>query len=112
MFACGTGIREIFAYGNRNSTGFWNPESQNPESRIQNPESRIQNPTFTDKYLKSGIHSVESRIQDCPGLPYMGRQGSQWNPLVREAGDIVKSAIIDLTVTFIEGRKFSIAFLK
>lgn len=80
--------------------------------RIQNPESRIQNPTFTDKYLKSGIHSVESRIQDCPGLPYMGRQGSQWNPLVREAGDIVKSAIIDLTVTFIEGRKFSIAFLK
>ena len=55
---------------------------------------------------------MESRIQDCPGLPYMGRQGSQWNPLVREAGDIVKSAIIDLTVTFIEGRKFSIAFLK
>ena len=42
----------------------------------------------------------------------MGRQRSQWNPLVREAGDIVKSASIDLTLTFIEGRKFSIAFLK
>ena len=55
---------------------------------------------------------MESRIQDCPGLPYMGRQGSQWKPLVREAGDIVKSASIDLTVTFIESRKFSIAFLK
>ena len=47
-----------------------------------------------------------------PGLPYMRRQGSQWKPLVREAGDIVKSASIDLTVTFIESRKFSIAFLK
>ena len=105
MFACGTGIREIFAYGNRNSPGFWNPESQNPESRIQNP-------SFTDKYLESGIHSVESRIQDCPGLPYMGRQGSQWNTLVRETGDVVKSAGDDLTVTFIESRKFSIAFLK
>ena len=55
---------------------------------------------------------MESRIQDCPGLPYMGRQGSQWNTLVREAGDVVKSAGDDLTVTFIESRKFSIAFLK
>ena len=55
---------------------------------------------------------MESRIQDFPALPYMGRQGSQWNPLVREAGDIVESASNDLTVTFIERRKFSIAFLK
>ena len=78
--------------------GIWNPT--------------IQNPSFTDKNLESGIHSVESRIQDCPALPYMGRQWSQWNPLVREAGDIVKSAGNDLTVTFIESRKFSIAFLK
>ena len=81
-----------------------------PGFGIRNP--RIQNPSFTDKYLESGIHSVESRIQDCPGLPYMGRQGSQWNTLVREAGDVVKSAGDDLTVTFIESRKFSIAFLK
>ena len=81
-----------------------------PGFGIRNP--RIQNPNFTDKYLESGIHSVESRIQDCPALPYMGRQGSWWNPLVREAGDIVKSVSNDLTVTFIERRKFSIAFLK
>ena len=37
----------------------------------------IQNPSSTDKYwnpyLESGIHSVESRIQDCPGFPYIGK---------------------------------------
>ena len=37
------------------SSSFWNPES----TGIQYPES--------------GIHSMESRIQDCPGFPYMGR---------------------------------------
>ena len=25
------------------------------------------------QYPGSGIHSMESRIQDCPGFPYMGR---------------------------------------
>ena len=35
------------------STSFWNPEST---------------------VLESGIHSMESRIQDCPGFPYMGRE--------------------------------------
>ena len=25
------------------------------------------------QYQGSGIHSMESRIQDCPGFPYMGR---------------------------------------
>ena len=34
------------------STSFWNPEST---------------------VLESGIHSMASRIQDCPGFPYMGR---------------------------------------
>ena len=43
------------------STSFWNPESTVLESGIQ--------------YPGSGIHSMESRIQDCPGFPYMGRQG-------------------------------------
>ena len=41
------------------SSTFWNPESTVLESGIQYPES--------------GIHSMESRIQDCPGFPYMGR---------------------------------------
>ena len=40
------------------SSSFWNPESV-LESGIQYPES--------------GIHRMESRIQDCPGFPYMGR---------------------------------------
>ena len=36
----------------------------------------IQNTSSTDKYwnpvyLESGIHSVESRIQDSPGFPYI-----------------------------------------
>ena len=51
---------------------FWNLES----SHLWNPES-------TD--VESGIHSVESGIQDSPGLPYMGRTIShlklQWMPL-------------------------------
>ena len=38
-----------------------------------------KNPSFTEKeseiqYLESEIHWAESRIQDCPGFPYMGRQ--------------------------------------
>ena len=46
------------------SSSFWNPESTVLESGIQYPES--------------GIHSMESRIQDCPGFPYMGRvKGNQ-----------------------------------
>ena len=48
------------------SSSFWNPESTVLESGIQYPES--------------GIHSMESRIQDCPRFPYMGeaahKQGS------------------------------------
>ena len=43
------------------SSSFWNPESTLLESGIQYPES--------------GIHCMESRIQDCPGFPYMGRIG-------------------------------------
>ena len=41
------------------SGSFWDPESTVLESGIQYPES--------------GIHIMESRIQDCPGFPYMGR---------------------------------------
>ena len=56
--------------------GLWNPEysSRNPEAHWR-LEFRIQIPlTKTGiQYLKSGIHGVESRIQDCLGIPYMER---------------------------------------
>ena len=45
---------------NLESSPFWNPESTELESGIQ--------------YSESGIHRVESRIQDCHGFPYMGRR--------------------------------------
>ena len=59
----------------RNACGFQNSWLWNPEF----PQKvGIQNPSSTDKDwnppLQSGIHSVESRIQDCPGFPYVGRQ--------------------------------------
>ena len=38
--------------------GIRNPSSTNKESKIQ--------------YQESGIHGVESRIQDCLGFLYMG----------------------------------------
>ena len=44
---------------NLESSPFWNPESTELESGIQ--------------YSESGIHRVESRIQDCHGFPYMRR---------------------------------------
>ena len=44
---------------NLESSPFRNPESTELESGIQ--------------YSESGIHRVESRIQDCHGFPYMGR---------------------------------------
>ena len=51
------------------------PESWVLGSGIQLKESGIpvtigiQNPSPTDKDLESGIHCVESRIQDCLGFP-------------------------------------------
>ena len=60
------------------------------ESEVQLKESGIQlttgiqNPSSTDKdqdpYLESGIQGVESRIQDCLGLPYY---------MVRQAGSFL-----------------------
>ena len=38
-----------------------------------NPESKFHWQTRESSTLKSGIHSVECRIQDCPGFLYMGR---------------------------------------
>lgn len=47
--------------------GIWNPQTID-----------IRNPSFMDKesgiqYRKSGIHGVETRIQDSLGFPYTGR---------------------------------------
>ena len=58
---------EIFAYGFRNP-GFWNPESKFYQEKIDH--SLLVLLTKTEiQYLESGIHSVESRIQDCPEFP-------------------------------------------
>ena len=63
-------IGEIFACGIQ-KPGLWNWEysSWNPESHLR-LESAIQ-------YLESGIHGVESTIQDCLGFPYVGRAVSR-----------------------------------
>ena len=47
----------------RNPTKDWNPESK---FHLKKKNTGI-------KCLESGIHGVESRIQDCLGLPYMVR---------------------------------------
>ena len=69
------GIREIFACGIRNPGKFclWNLESWALESRIKLKESGMQGSTKKAgiKCLESGIHSMESIIQDCLGFPYM-----------------------------------------
>ena len=59
------------------------PESDNPESDnpcgIRNPtndwipESNVPLTKAGNQYWESGIQRAESRIQDCPGFPYMGR---------------------------------------
>ena len=42
-----------------------------PEKKWNPPLFGIRNPLRWNP--ESGIHSMESRIQDCPGFPYMGR---------------------------------------
>ena len=74
--------------GFRNPGNFclWDPESGRMGFGIQKHlkesgiplTNGIRNPCSTDKeseiqYLESGIHSMESRIQDCLGFPYKGR---------------------------------------
>ena len=79
-----SGIRELFACGIRNSSKFClcNPEYCALESGIQLKESgipltmesriRVTLKKSGIQYLESGIHGVESRIQDWLWLPYMG----------------------------------------
>ena len=78
---CLQGSPHVRFRGFQNPANFclWNPESWKFSSRksgIQ-PMIGIWNPSSTDKeskiqYLESGIHGVESRIQDCLGFLYMG----------------------------------------
>ena len=100
--------------GIRNPRKFclWNPESWVLESGIQIKESGIpitigiQNSTVLQKntgiqYLESGIHSVESRIQDCAGLfPYMGWRMSIYNYIHTEIYSL-KSYDVNFLITWI-----------
>ena len=90
----------------------WNPESWVLESGIQLKESEIpitiaiQNSTVLQKntwiqYLESGIHSVESRIQDCAGLfPYMGWMMRIYNYMHTEIYSL-KSRDVNFHITWI-----------
>ena len=66
-------IRDLWIQSSSKSLS-WNLESGALESGIPLTIG-IRNPSFTEKesgiqFLESGIHGVESRIQDCPGFPY------------------------------------------
>ena len=90
----------------------WNPESWVLESGIQIKESgnpitiAIQNSTVLEKntgiqYLESGIHNVESRIQDCAGLfPNMGWRMSIYSYIHTEIYSL-KSYDVNFHITWI-----------
>ena len=65
----GFGIRNT-AQGIRNPTKDWNPSSTDKD---WNP----------GQFLQLGVHSVESRIQDYLGFPYMGRLHTEITMLSR-----------------------------
>ena len=72
---------EMLDFGIRNAAqGIRNPTSK-LESRIQ-----VLLTKTGIEYLESGIHSVESTIQDCLGFPHMGRnftsQAASINPWI------------------------------
>ena len=76
----------------RNPENFclWNPEYWALEYGIQLMQG-IRNPSSTDKnsgiqYLESRIHGVESRIQECLGFPYIGR--NDWSMVVLTSGNV------------------------
>ena len=72
-----SGIREIFACGIRGILGFGfrntAKEIRNP-TNDWNPESKFYRHKIGSQFLESGILSVESKIQDCLVLPYVGRE--------------------------------------
>ena len=73
----------------------WNPDScalksgtsKNPDPTFySNSESKFHWQESGIQYLESGIPSVESRIQDCPGFPYIGRAVKLCFTLLRYSG--------------------------
>ena len=73
-----SGIREIFDCGIRNpGFGIRNtaPGIRNPTIRI-GIQSKVPLEKTGIKCLESGIHGLESRIQDCLGLPNMRRKAA------------------------------------
>ena len=67
-------IWEILAFG------IWNPGPWNLEYSCRNPESKFHWKKSGIQYLESAIQGVESRSQDCLGLPYMGWLKNQQKP--------------------------------
>ena len=80
-------LAELGILALENHANDWNSESKFYRQKIRNPVPGTRNPykdlnpeskfhwqTQTGiQYLESGIHCVESRIQDCIGFPYMGQ---------------------------------------
>ena len=83
-------------YSSRNlqplpAVGIWNVSSTDKESGIQ--------------YLESGIHGVESRIQDCLGFPYSlhgARNSSKWLLGIFQDGELLVARFLILS-TFLDG---------
>ena len=74
-----SGIRQIFAFGIRNPLKFC-PRNRNPGFGIRNSikdgnsESKFhRHRSGIISWNPKGIPCMESRIQDCPGFPYMER---------------------------------------
>ena len=71
-----SGIQEILLVESRIIREFVLVELEILELGIRNLAQEIRNPSSTNKEseiycLESGIHSMESRIQDCLAFPYI-----------------------------------------
>ena len=92
-----SGILEIFSFGIRNP-GFWNPEYRPTNLESHNDWKAVQGLLTNTgiQYLEYGILSVDSRIQDCPGFPYIWRIEQTNTKEITEDISIVKLHISDL----------------
>ena len=107
-FAPFKGIRDSFACGIR-MLGYESPEYSSRNLHLL-PAVGIWNVSSTDKesgiqYLESGIHGVESRIQDCLGFPYSlhgARNSSKWLLGIFQDGELLVARFLILS-TFLDG---------